>query len=995
MVERQGQAPDLPGVTKRLAEKENIKLHTEQRSITGFSNWPTFPKTLGEGDLALFMILIVVFISNTNGIQSGGPGAFICWLIGLVTFLLPCAFVTQWLARRYPGEGAPYLWVKRIAGPNWSFISAFCIWLPGVLALISVIDNGLILSRYLLPGWFVTPLQQGIGIICLLIIATALACLPLRWLKDLLGGMAILYLGVFVVLGGVGIWWLISGHPAAVAPGTFTTLHNWLPSPGNFSLFGVVVLAFLGVDIPLLLSAEVRGGPAHVRRASRYVWWGSALAFLAYIAGTFSIMVIIPGQRAGNVIASALAVQAVFGPLAGNSAAIVLSASQMAIAITYILIFARVSVFVARDRRLPARFGFINRYGVPVYSIIWQSAIVAGATLLIFMAMPILFGSIIQPSDITREIYAVTLAGTEIVWVSSIIQLFILALRQFYRVKTYQGTIGRKQVIEQILLTIAAPVGIGASLIGIWYTISRSWVPHLIPDNWWMVLVTSIISLSFMFGWLVSDVPRMRTLFGEQRRTNTSEKELRDELMDSYKEQQLLVEQQQILLAEVGRLYHEQSQAAVTDAVTGLPNHRAIMSRLGEEIAYCQETQGTCAVLFVDLDQFKLINDTWGHRAGDAILHEIGARLRSSLRQEDFAGRYGGEEFAIVLPDADVIAARYTAERLRQAIADKPCKWLIEDSQIIISITVAASIGIAIYGLHGQTREELVDYADRGMYQAKHAGRNCVCIADVATDTGMGRWSVQTQKRKEETTQDKEKVPGEYVIPAQTVQALIAVVSAHDPGIYNHAHRMMKLAKITARKLQMPEEELPLLYLTALFHDIGKIGIPDVILHKPGPLSDDEWLIMHQHPEIGRQILVQTGGIFQQVAISVAAHHERWDGDGYPNRLAGEAIPLCARIISVIDAYETMTARRTYQEPRTIEEAQAEIERCAGGQFDPQVVKAFLSVLEEREQKKREGIFTGMLVPSDLKTIEGEDAPHEEKSTLSNDLTPYAKSRKR
>ncbi len=212
-----------------------------------------------------------------------------------------------------------------------------------MLALISVIDNGLILSRYLLPGWFVTPLQQGIGIICLLIIATALACLPLRWLKDLLGGMAILYLGVFVVLGGVGIWWLISGHPAAVAPGTFTTLHNWLPSPGNFSLFGVVVLAFLGVDIPLLLSAEVRGGPAHVRRASRYVWWGSALAFLAYIAGTFSIMVIIPGQRAGNVIASALAVQAVFGPLAGNSAAIVLSASQMAIAITYILIFARVS----------------------------------------------------------------------------------------------------------------------------------------------------------------------------------------------------------------------------------------------------------------------------------------------------------------------------------------------------------------------------------------------------------------------------------------------------------------------------------------------------------------------------------------------------------------------------------------------------------------------------------------------------------------------------
>jgi diguanylate cyclase (GGDEF)-like protein len=995
MVERQGQTPDLPGVTKRLAEKENIKLHTEQRSITGFSNWSPFPKTLGQGDLALFMILIVVLISNTNSVQFGGPSAFVYWLIGLITFLLPYAFVTQWLTHRYPGEGAPYLWIKRLARPHWTFILAFYIWIPGVLTVISVINHGLILSRYLLPGWFVTPLQQGIGIICLLIIAMALACLPLRRLKDLLGGMAILYLGVFVVLGSAGIWWLISGRSPVVASGTFTTLHNWLPSQGSFPLFGVVVLAFLGVNIPLLLSAEVHGGPPGVQRASRYVWWGSALAFLAYFVGTFSIMVIIPGNHANNMTASVLATQAAFGPLAGDCIAIVLFASQMAIAITYILIFARVFVFVARDRRLPARFGSINRYGVPVYSIIWQSSIAAAATLLIFIVIPVLFGSIIQPLDLSTDICTLLQAGTEIIWVSSIIELFILALKQLYRINTYKGQLGRQQLIEQILLTIAALVGIGASLISLWYTISRSWIPHLIPDNWWMVLVIGIISLPFMFGWLGSDAPRMQSLLGEQRRINTREKELREELMESYKEQQLLVEQQQILLAEVGRLYHEQSQAAVTDAVTGLPNHRAIMSRLGEEIAHCQQTQGACAILFVDLDQFKLINDTWGHRAGDAILHEIGARLRSFLRQEDFVGRYGGEEFAIVLSDADVIAARFTAERLRQAFVNKPCKWLIEDSQVIIPITVTASIGIAVYGLHGLTREELVEYADRGMYQAKHAGRNCVCIADVTTDTYVERWQTQAQKRREETVRGREKVFSEQVIPAQTVQALIAAVSAHDPGINNHAYRIMKLAKITARKLQMPEEELPLLYLTALFHDIGKIGIPDAILHKPGPLTDDEWVIMHQHPEIGRQILVQTGGIFQQVATSVAAHHERWDGHGYPNRLAGVAIPLSARIICVIDAYETMTERRAYHEPRTIEEARAELERCAGSQFDPQVVKTFLSVLEEGEQKKLEATFSGTLVPSDLKTIEGEDALLDGMSALANDLTPYAKSRKR
>ncbi len=995
MVEQPDRTPDILRVSQHLADKESINLHTEQRSTAGLSNWSPFPETLGQGNLVFFMILIVVFISNINSIQPGVPGVFVYWLLGLITFLLPYAFVTQWLARRYPGSGGPYFWFKRIAGPNWSFISAFCVWLPGMLTLVSLIDNGLILAHYLLKGWFITPLQMCIGIICLLSIATALACIPMRWLKHLLGGLAVLYLGVFAVLGGAGIWWLISRHSPAVTPIPFTTLHNWLPAAGNFSLCGIIVLAFLGVNIPLLLSAEVRGGYAGVRRSSSYVWWGSALAFLAYIVGTFGIMVIMPNKQDYGIIANVLAVQTVFGPLAGDCIAIMLFFCQMAITIAYILIFARLLVFISRDRRLPARFGSINRYGVPVYSIVWQSAIAAATALLIFAVMPIFIGSMTRSPDLKIEIYAVMQAVIEVIWVSSVIQLFVLALRQIYCTKAYKGNTTRKQVVEQILLTIAAPVGIGASLVSIWEAISKSLIPHLIPDNWWMLLVISVISLSFMLGWLGSDVPRMQTIRGEQRRINTREKELRKELLDSYQEQQLLVEQQQILLAEVGRLYHEQSQAAITDAVTGLPNHRAIMSRLGEEIEHCQQTQNTCAVLFVDLDQFKYINDTWGHRAGDAILHEIGARLRATLCQEDFVGRYGGEEFAVILTDADVIAARHTAEHLRHVIADEPCKWFIEDSQTIIPITVAASIGIAVCGLHGLTREELVEYADRGMYQAKHSGRNCVCIADVAMDTDVERRVVQAAKRREESAYDKENILGEYAIHAQTVQALIAVASVHDPGLNNHAHRMLKLAKIMARKLQLPREELPLLYLTALFHDIGKIAIPDAILHKPGPLSDDEWVIMRQHPEVGRQILIQTGGIFQQVAANVAAHHERWDGNGYPKGLAGKDIPVSVRIISVIDAFETMTARRAYHEPFSVDTARAELQRCAGSQFDPQVVEAFLSVLEEQEQMKHHATLTGTPVPNDVKTIEGEDALQEDESILINDSISYAKSRKR
>ena len=140
--------------------------------------------------------------------------------------------------------------------------------------------------------------------------------------------------------------------------------------------------------------------------------------------------------------------------------------------------------------------------------------------------------------------------------------------------------------------------------------------------------------------------------------------------------------------------------------------------------------------------------------------------------------------------------------------------------------------------------------------------------------------------------------------------------------------------------------------LSALLHDIGKVGIPDAILHKPGPLTADEWKVMRQHPEIGRQILQQAGGIFGVLARIVVAHHERWDGAGYPLGLTQESIPLAARILAVVDSFDAMTARRVYREPLTIEEARQELQRCAGSQYDPEVVDAFLTILNEQHQEE-------------------------------------------
>ncbi len=422
-------------------------------------------------------------------------------------------------------------------------------------------------------------------------------------------------------------------------------------------------------------------------------------------------------------------------------------------------------------------------------------------------------------------------------------------------------------------------------------------------------------------------------------------------------------------MVELDQLYREQARAAVTDPITGLPNHRAIMSRIDEELSHCQRMQRSCAMLFVDLDHFKHVNDTCGHRAGDAILREVGSRLRAMVRLEDFVGRYGGAEFAILLTEAGVSEASETAERLRITVATQPCLWQAEDTQPVAHIDVTTSIGVAVYQLHGVTREELIEAADHAMYTAKRSGRNRVHIADVETTSAHGLLAVATRE------QAKERVG---------VQALTAAASAHDRGTSAHAQRMIRLAEATARILGRPEEELHLIRLGALLHDIGKIGIPEAILHKPGPLTEEEWAIMRRHPDIGRQILEQVGGVFQLLSRIIVAHHERWDGQGYPHGLAKEEIPMSARILSVVDSYDAMTSDRSYRAALPVAEARAELQRCAGRQYDPQVVEAFLCVLDAEDAGGAQATLTG----TTCSTQESRPKAAKETGTVQKDQEP-------
>ena len=416
----------------------------------------------------------------------------------------------------------------------------------------------------------------------------------------------------------------------------------------------------------------------------------------------------------------------------------------------------------------------------------------------------------------------------------------------------------------------------------------------------------------------------------ERSRSITDEETLlQAQLQASYDEQEILVQQQNDLLAERDLIYFSLLYEASTDGLSGLLNYQAVMHRLDETISNSQHFHGSCVVMFVDVDRFKRVNDTWGHPAGNMLLREVAFRLRKALGPDDFAGRYGGEEFLVVLADIDIYDAMKAAEYVRSVIVSHPYTWQAEGSSTSVAISTSVSIGIAIYPLHGMSSKALVAAADSAMYQAKAAGRNRVYLSGAQSPS------------PEVVFDDKE-----YLV----VQALTAAALAHDSEMSTHSQRVANLAEATVRTLRQPQEQ-SLVRVAALLHDIGKIGIPDAILQKPGQLTEQERQIMQRHPQIGYQILDQIGGSFKRLATIVIAHHERWDGCGYPYSLARTAIPFSARVLAVADSFDAMTSSRPYRQvPLTIGEAITELQRGAGSQFDPCVVGGFLEMLEEQEQ---------------------------------------------
>jgi len=383
------------------------------------------------------------------------------------------------------------------------------------------------------------------------------------------------------------------------------------------------------------------------------------------------------------------------------------------------------------------------------------------------------------------------------------------------------------------------------------------------------------------------------------------------------------------VIIENAQLYSQALVRANTDGLTGLYNHRYFHERLEQEIARGSRFGTMFSLIMLDIDFFKAYNDNYGHLAGDEVLRKIGGHIDSSIRSIDLAFRYGGEEFAIILPETRLDDAYRVAERIRKTIESKTS---------FKAMLVTVSLGIAHWPIDGVMKEEVIDHADAALYRAKQTGRNKTCLSSdvVKPETPVIGAELEARPRA-----------------LSIIYALAATVDAKDHYTYGHSRKVSDYAVAVAEALGLPQDRIDTLRAAGLLHDIGKVGVPDSILNKKGPLTDEEWETVKAHPDLGVEILRHVIDLVNCLP-AISYHHEHYDGKGYPRGLKGDSIPLEARILAIADAYDAMTSPRPYREQISPQQAINELKRCAGTQFDSELVDIFCKIIQLTPSKRLE-----------------------------------------
>lgn len=377
---------------------------------------------------------------------------------------------------------------------------------------------------------------------------------------------------------------------------------------------------------------------------------------------------------------------------------------------------------------------------------------------------------------------------------------------------------------------------------------------------------------------------------------------------------------------ENARLHAKTLNLATTDTLTGLANRRLFGERLNEEMQRSRRYSRSFSLLMLDIDHFKKVNDNYGHPAGDAVLKQLATILREQTREVDTVARYGGEEFVIVAPESDGNGAKVVGERIRKAIAGKA--FILPDGR---EIGVTASIGIVSYPHCADDPEAMIERADQSLYLAKRGGRNRVYL-----------YRELLRAELEESPGRIAELLNEGVENARSIATSINIKTAY---LRDHADKVEEYALKLGRRLHLSNTDLGLLSLAGILHDVGYISVPENMLKKHDPFTRQEWDIIKRHPISACGILNEVPALRGLLPI-VRHHHEWFDGNGYPDGIKGEAIPLLARILSVADVYSALISDRPQRSAMPPDEAKALILAGAGKQFDAYIAAEFVSMLE-------------------------------------------------
>lgn len=379
---------------------------------------------------------------------------------------------------------------------------------------------------------------------------------------------------------------------------------------------------------------------------------------------------------------------------------------------------------------------------------------------------------------------------------------------------------------------------------------------------------------------------------------------------------------------------------ASIDGLTRVASHRAFQDRLEHECDRAYRFADSFALLLLDIDQFHLVNEHHRHTTGDHVLAGLAERLRGMIREIDLCARFGGDQFAIILPHTCEKAGVETAERLRQSVA----AWSFHTPEGT-DLHLTAGAGLAFYPADGATSTELVQAARHALEFAKNLGGNQIQLHQEIPSPG-------------DETDNVVSLSGSGY--GTIVRSLAAAVDVRDRYTHSHSRLVSELAGATARHMGFHGPEIARIKTGALLHDVGKIGVPDAVLTKPDRLTSAEWHSIRQHPLLGKTIIEHAPELADVVPL-VLHHQERFDGTGYPAHLSGDRIPIGARIIAVADAYHAIRSDRPYRSGRTHSEAVQELRRCAHTQFDPRVVAELISTLDADQDLT--GLFAA---PDDL-----------------------------